>query len=150
MAKRVLVVDDEQSTRKYLSVVLREGGYDPVTACDGKDGMEKIKQSRPDLIILDVMMPKRSGLVLFKQLKKDDQYKEIPILMLTGASGVIEEMKAHEDETFESPYDNLRNAFRKAIQELRQDGLIKPEIFVDKPVDPQVLLDKVRTLLAPP
>ena len=79
MAKQVLVIDDDQNTVKYLSVVLREHGYDPVLAFDGSEGLKKIKQSKPDLIVLDVMMPKKSGFVLFKELKEDKRYREIPI-----------------------------------------------------------------------
>ena len=147
MAKQVLVVDDEPNTVKYLSVVLSENGYDPVPACDGQEALEKIKQAKPDLIVLDVMMPKKSGLVLFKQLKKDQQYKDIPILMLTGVGGVIEELEAHKEETFEKPYDSLREALEKAIKSMREDGLIKPEMFVDKPIDAESFVAKVRELI---
>ena len=147
MTKRVLVVDDDRNTVTYLSVVLSENGYDPIPAYDGSEGLQKIKQVKPDLIILDVMMPKKSGLVLFKQLKRDEQFKDIPILMLTGVSGIIEEMEDHKDETFEKPYDNLREALKKAIRGMREDGLIKPEMFVDKPVDPEDFVARVRQLI---
>ena len=147
MTKRVLVVDDDQNTVTYLSVVLSENGYDPIPAYDGSEGLQKIKEAEPDLIILDVMMPKKSGLVLFKQLKRDEQFKDIPILMLTGVSGIIEEMEDHKDETFEKPYDNLREALKKAIRGMREDGLIKPEMFVDKPVDAEAFVVRVRQLI---
>jgi len=147
MAKQVLVVDDDPNTVKYLSVLLSEHGYDTVAAYDGKEGLEKIKQAKPDLIILDVMMPKKTGLVLFKQLKKDEQYKDIPILMATGVAGIIEELEDHKDETFESPYDSLREALKKAIQGMREDGLVKPEMFVDKPVEPESFVAKVQQLI---
>ena len=147
MTKQVLVVDDDQNTVKYLSVLLSEHGYDPVPAYDGSEGLQKIEQARPDLIVLDVMMPKKSGFVLFKQLKKDEQYKDIPILMLTGVSGILDEMESHQDETFEKPYDSLREALKKKIREMRQEGLIKPEMFIDKPVDPDSFIAKVQQLI---
>lgn len=147
MAKQVLVIDDDPNTVKYLSAVLSENGYDPDSACNGAEGLEKLKQSKPALIVLDVMMPKKSGLVLFKQLKKDDQFKDIPVLMLTGVSGVIEEMEEHKDDTFEHPYDNLRETLKKAIRELRDEGLVKPEMFVDKPVDADAFAAKVKQLV---
>jgi len=147
MAKRVLVIDDEPNTVKYLSVVLTESGYEAASACDGKEGLEKIEETKPDLIVLDVMMPKKTGLTLFKQLKKDDQYKDIPILMLTGMTQVIEELEEHKDETFEHPYDNLRERVKKAIKELRDEGLVRPDMFVDKPVDPEVFAAKVQELI---
>ena len=147
MAKQVLVVDDDPNTVKYLSVVLSEHGYNPASACDGKEGLEKITQARPDLIVLDVMMPKKSGLTLFRQLKRDDDFKDIPVLMLTGVAGILNEMEEHKDETLEKPYDNLREALDRAIREMREDGLVKPEMFVDKPIEPESFIAKVRKLI---
>ena len=147
MAKRVLVIDDNQNTVKYLSVVLSEHGYEVSSACDGEQGLEMIRQSKPDLITLDVMMPKKSGLTLFKIIKKDEQLKDIPILMLTGVAGILEEEEAHKDDTFEHPYDSLREALKTAIRKMRQDGLVKPEMFVDKPVDIESFVAKVQGLI---
>lgn len=149
MAKQVLIVDDDQNTLKYLSVVLSEHGYDPVSACDGSEGLEKVEQARPDLIVLDVMMPKKSGFSLFRQLKKDEQYKDIPILMLTGVSGILEEMESQKEDSFEKPYDNLREALKKKIGQMREEGLVKPEMFVDKPVDPDAFIARVQQLIGP-
>ena len=147
MAKQVLIVDDDQNAVKYLSAVLSDNGYDSVSAADGSEGLRQVQQTRPDLIVLDVMMPKKSGFVMLQQLRKDDQHKDIPVLMLTAVSGILDEMETHKDETGESPYDSLREALRKKIQEMRQEGLLKPEMFVDKPVDPDAFMAKVGQLI---
>ena len=147
MAKQVLVVDDDQNTLKYLSALLREHGYDPTHARDGAEGLQKVREAKPDLIVLDVMMPKKSGFVLFKQLKQDEQYKHIPVLMLTGVAGMLEELDGHQHETFERPYDSLRESLRKKIRELREDGLVKPEMFIDKPVEPDAFIARIQELL---
>jgi two-component system phosphate regulon response regulator PhoB len=147
MARRVLVVDDDPNTVRYLSVLLEENGYDAVTACDGKEGLERVRETKPDLIVLDVMMPKKTGLTLFKQLKRDDEFKDVPILMATGVAGIIEELEDHKEETFEQPYDSLRETLKKVIGEMRKDGLVKPEMFVDKPVDPELFVTKVKELI---
>ncbi len=147
MAKQVLVIDDDPNTRKFLSVLLSENGYDPVTACDGAEGLQKVQEAKPDMIVLDVMMPKKTGFTLFKQLKRDEQYKDVPILMLTGVSGVLEEMETHSDETDEHPFDSLRAALRKGIQQMREEGLVRPDMFVDKPVDPDSFVTRVRELI---
>ena len=147
MAKQILVIDDDENIRRFISLLLTENGYDAATACDGAEGLQMVTQAKPDLIVLDVMMPKKTGLTLFKQLKRDDQYKDVPILMLTGVTGVIEEMETHKDETFEHPFDNLREALKKSIRELRDEGLVKPEMFVDKPVDPDSFVERVRQLI---
>lgn len=86
MAKKVLVVDDDVSTTKFLSAALEENGYIPVTASNGRDGFEMIKAENPDLVLLDVMMPKKTGFVLIKQLRRDEKYKDLPVIMLTGVA----------------------------------------------------------------
>jgi len=147
MAKRILLVDDDRNAVKFLSAVLSDNGYDPVLAHDGSEGLAMVKQSTPDLIVLDVMMPKKTGFVLFKQLKEDKRYKDIPVLMLSGVSGVLRELEDYKEETFEKPYDNLREALKKKIQEMREVGQVKPEMFVDKPIDPDSFVAKVRQLI---
>ena len=119
MAKQVVIIDDDQNTVKYLSVVLSEHGYDPAAAYDGSEGLQKVKQAKPDLIVLDVMMPKKTGLVLFKQLKKDEQYQDIPVLMLTGVAAMLTGLMDHQDKTFERPYDSLRESLKHKIDEMR-------------------------------
>jgi CheY-like chemotaxis protein len=93
------------------------------------------------------MMPKKSGFVLFKQLKDDERYREIPILMLTAVSGVLQELEEHKEETFERPYDSLRVTLSEKIREMREVGQVKPEMFVDKPVEPDSFIAKVRQLV---
>ncbi|MHC5006534.1 MAG: response regulator [Planctomycetota bacterium] len=147
MPKQILIIDDDHNAVKYLTALLGEHGYDPVTASDGAEGLQKIQQAKPDLIVLDVMMPKKSGFVLFKQLKQDNAYKDIPILMLTGVAGVLEELKDQQYKTLEKPYDSLRESLKKKIDEMRELGLVRPEMFMDKPVDPDAFIIKVRELL---
>ena len=147
MAKKVLVVDDDINTVRFLSVALEENGYEPLGAYDGKEGLEKIQSENPDLVILDVMMPKKSGFVLFKQLRKDDKYKDLPIVMLTGVAESLENLDAESEDTLARPYDNLREKFRKVIQAMKEDGLVKPEMFIDKPVEPEEVVAKVRELI---
>mgnify|MGYP000595483892 CR=1 FL=1 len=144
MSKKVLVVDDDENTVKFLSVALRENGYEPVAAYDGEEGFQKVIESKPDLILLDVMMPKRSGFVLFKQLRRKEEYKNIPVIMLTAVADVLEEdeNQAGED-TFERPYDSLRESLKKTIVQMREEGLVRPEMFIDKPIDPEKLIESV-------
>jgi CheY-like chemotaxis protein len=147
MAKKVLIVDDDKNAVKFLSVVLEENGYEASAAYDGSEGLEKVKEVMPDLVVLDVMMPKKTGFVLFKQLKRDDALKDIPVLMLTAVAGILDELEAKKDDTFEQQYDNLREALRKTIGEMRDEGLVKPDMFVDKPVDPDSFVARVKELI---
>ena len=147
MSKKVMIIDDDENAVKFLSVVLSENGYEPLAANDGRDGLTKLKENPVDLIILDVMMPKKTGFVLFKQLKKNEQLRDIPVLMLTGVAASLEDMDAEADETYARPYDSLRESLRKAIKEMREEGDFKPELFVDKPIDPDAFIEKIRQLI---
>jgi len=148
MPKRVLVVDDDENTRRFLSVALEANGYEAVTAEDGDDGFQKVQEEKPDLILLDVMMPKKTGFVLFKQLRRKEEFKDIPVIMLTAVAEALEEDQSHaEGETTERPFDSLRDSLRRAITQMRDEGLVKPEVFIDKPIDPEQLILEVKKLI---
>jgi CheY-like chemotaxis protein len=145
--KRILCVDDSPDFVSFLKVLFGDNGYAPIGAHDGCEALQKIEENDIDLIILDVMMPKKTGFVLFKELKRKDEYRDIPILMLTGVAAALTELDAQKEGTFERPYDSLREQLRKVIQEMRESGDVRPEMFVDKPVDPGTLIEKVRALI---
>jgi len=148
MPKRVLVVDDDENTRRFLSVALKANGYEADTAEDGDDGYRKIQESKPDLILLDVMMPKKTGFSLFKQLRRQEDTRDIPVIMLTAVAEVLEEDESQaEGESFERPFDSLRESLRKGIAKMREEGLVKPELFIDKPIDPERLVGEVKKLI---
>jgi two-component system alkaline phosphatase synthesis response regulator PhoP len=147
MGKRVMVVDDDKNAVKFLSALLTDNGYEPIVAYDGREGLQKIEENDVDLIVLDVMMPKKTGFVLFKQLKNKDEYKDIPILMLTAVAASLTKLDGQKEDTFERPYDSLRESLRKAIQEMRESGDVRPEMFVDKPIEPDAFLRKVKELI---
>lgn len=84
MAARILVVDDEPAIIEMLSRFLRRDGYEVITAHDGIEALERVRQTRPDLILLDVVMPRLDGISVCQQLKDDEHTALIPITMLTG------------------------------------------------------------------
>ena len=91
--KKILVVDDEESVREIYNKELSRSGFNVVLAVDGEEGLLKAGEELPDLILLDVMMPKLSGLDVLKQLKKNELTKKIPVLLLTnlGEETIIKE-----------------------------------------------------------
>jgi len=84
MAKKILVVDDETELLQALTIRLKASGYEVITAQDGQEGLEKARASNPDLIVLDILMPKMDGYEVCRLLKFDEKYKSIPIIMLTA------------------------------------------------------------------
>ena len=83
MAK-ILIVDDEATFVKLAQIKIEAEGHEVITATDGKEGLEKAKSEKPDLIILDVVMPKIDGYQICRSLKKDAKFKKIPIILFTG------------------------------------------------------------------
>lgn len=84
MPKRILVVDDEINIVMVLEARLTGSGYEVITASDGQEGLQKARAEKPDLIILDVMLPKIDGYKVCRMLKSDEVYRGIPIILLSA------------------------------------------------------------------
>jgi DNA-binding response OmpR family regulator len=84
LVKRILVVDDEPELVKAIQIRLEQAGYEVLSADDGQEGLEKARKESPDLILLDLMLPKMDGYKVCRMLKFDEKYKQIPIIMLTA------------------------------------------------------------------
>jgi DNA-binding response OmpR family regulator len=93
MAKKILVVDDEPSIVSLLKARLEDSQYEVITAKDGQEALDKTSQEKPDLIILDIMLPKIDGYTVASMLKSDENTRDIPIVMLT-ARNLAQDIKA--------------------------------------------------------
>ncbi len=100
MGKKIILVDDDQDFCEILKSKLEKKGFYVDVAYDGDLGLEKVRQSPPDILILDVMMPKKSGLEVCKELKSDPAYQDLPIIMLTAVA-------EHIGETTYTQYDAM-------------------------------------------
>ena len=83
-AKKILVVDDEPDVASLLTLMLKSQGYTVINAVDGQEALEKARGESPDLILLDVMLPRMDGYKVARMLKFDENYSHIPIIMLTA------------------------------------------------------------------
>ena len=86
MAKKILVADDEQTIRGPLKEMLIQAGYEVIEAGDGRKALEEARKKKPDLVLLDVNMPKMDGFKVLEELKKDRKTADIPVFMLTSRS----------------------------------------------------------------
>lgn len=93
MALKILVCDDERHIVRLIQVNLERQGYTVVTAYDGKEGLEKIKAEKPNLVVLDVMMPYMDGFEVLKNLRREPEFESLPVIMLTA--------KAQDKDVFE-------------------------------------------------
>lgn len=120
--KTILIIDDEPDTLTYFTSVLEDNGYCTVTAMDGEEGWTKIQETHPDLITLDISMPEKSGVKLYRELKESPEHRKIPVIIVTGIS----------DE------------FKKFITSRKQ--VPSPEGYLAKPIEPEKFLQMIKEL----
>ncbi len=94
MPKKVLVIDDSAVLRNIIVFNLKKAGYEIEQAVDGMDGMDKIREFKPDMIVLDIMMPRLDGFGVLEEKSKDDDIKAIPVIVLTAKGGEEDKEKA--------------------------------------------------------
>ena len=112
MKKKILVVDDEDDILQFLELVLREKGYDVVTAASGQEALTRAQMEKPDLVLLDIMMPQMDGWEVLKLLRVDEETAQIPVAMLSART----EAKDRVQGLQEGAVDYICKPF--ALQEL--------------------------------
>jgi CheY-like chemotaxis protein len=120
VAKRILIVDDESDPREYLTVLFQDNGYETDIAMDGDEAMPKVREFKPDLITLDIIMPNESGQKFYRQLVKDPEFGKIPVIFCSGVTR-YKELFARDHKTMPKPF-----------------------AFIEKPIDKDELLKKVK------
>jgi two-component system phosphate regulon response regulator PhoB len=141
MAKRILIVDDEPDIVTFLSAVLEENGYSSLSAKDGVEGLEVIRKERPDLILLDLMMPKKSGITLFQELRNDPKMSDIPVVVVTGVS----EVTGVDFRNF--MYKRPLKDEKKFVETTGLTKYTVPNGYVEKPIDPDELIKAIKEAL---
>ena len=121
MAKKILAVDDEKHIVRLVEITLQREGYEVVTASNGAEALEKVATEKPDLVIMDVMMPEMDGLQALQKLKDDPATASVPVIMLTA--------KAQDSDVF-------------------QGWKSGADLYLTKPFNPQELMTFVRRIFA--
>ena len=129
MSKKVLIVDDDPDVRMFNSTVVEENGYTPMEASNGEEALKIIKKDPPAIVLLDVLMPKQSGIRLYRELKTDKALLNIPVIILSGVA----------KRTF------LRS--QKALTEFGDKPVPEPESYLEKPVEPDELAKEIKRYL---
>ena len=127
--KKILVLDDEPHVATYLETLLSDNGYETVSASNGKEGMEIVQSDDIDLVCLDMSMPEQSGVRFYRNLKEDDKFSKIPVVIVTAVTG----------------YGGDPDSFKKFISTRSQ--VPPPESFFSKPIDREDFLKTVAKIL---
>ncbi len=145
--KQILIVEDAEETVVFLSEILEANGYQYRVAKNGKEAMAAMQEQRPDLVLLDIMMPRKTGLGVWKDMKKDPELSRVPVIVVTGASEVTGvDLRTGEARPMESYDDDFARSYGTKLHEIMQ-GLPAPEGFIEKPIDPDLLVRQIRQLL---
>ena len=118
VSKKVLVVDDESDARAFVRAIMEPDGWQVTEAFDGVDGLKQAKALKPDLMVLDVQMPRKGGFELFSDLIQDPAMQNIKVIMLTGVAE--------------------RTGLRFSGKEMGDFLGKEPDAYVEKPIDPEV------------
>lgn len=127
MSAKILVVDDDPDILEAISIILEANGYEVITARDGIDGLNKLKEEKPDLMILDLLMPKLDGFGVCKELKDPrwSKYAHIPIIILSS----------------------VREEASRRRYELETGLQLDVDDYVEKPIEHTILLERVENIL---
>lgn len=126
--KKILVVDDEPDVRNFLAACIEDAGFQVDTACDGADALEKLEADPPDLMTLDMVMPRVSGINLMRQLRAMDKFTRLPVIVITAHAH--DEMGSEDFKDF--------NAFASGM---------RPRYTMEKPVTPKKLVTAISDIL---
>jgi CheY-like chemotaxis protein len=121
--KTILVVDDDPDARDFFITVLEDNGYATVSARDGNEALERLAEKIPDLVTLDVTMPEKSGVGVYRKLREEEAYKSIPVIIITGVS----------------------DDFKHFISSRRK--VPPPEGYLSKPIEPEEFVRLVGELV---
>jgi twitching motility two-component system response regulator PilH len=129
MGKTVIAVDDEVDAREFVSTVLEENGYTSILAENGEEAMELIRENKPDLVILDILMPGQSGIRMYRELKVSESLRDIPVIIYSGIA--------------------RRTLLRAqaALTESTGESVPDPEAYIEKPVTAERLAAAVKKIL---
>jgi len=129
MAKKILSVDDDPDIVSSVETIIEETGHIALTANNGEEGLAKVREEQPDLVILDVLMPKQSGIKMYRELRTDEALKHIPVIIHSGIA----------KRTF------LRS--QEALTEFGDDPVPEPDAYLEKPVEPEEIAEMIKKLI---
>ena len=127
-SKTILVVDDEPDVRMFFETALKDAGFTVVTAGDGEEAVEAIKKNKPDLISLDLVMPKKSGVKLYHELRRSSEWKGIPVMVVTAHA---------RDEMGGADLDTI----------LKDTSMSGPGVYLEKPVTARNYVKNIKKIL---
>lgn len=126
--KKILVVDDEPDVRNFLVACIEDAGFQVDTAADGEEALQKVAAEQPDLMTLDMVMPRKSGIQVIRKLRENEKYRNLPVIVITAHAH--DELASEDIKGFSAFVSGLR-----------------PRYTMEKPVSPPKLVNAICEIL---
>ena len=144
---RILIVEDSEENILFLRQILEDHGFDYVVARNGTEALAAMEEERPALVLLDIMMPRKSGAVVLRRMKTTPELQGIPVIVVTGTAQVTGvDMLTGEEKDKETYKDDFHREMGKELRE--KIFSLEPDGFIDKPIDPMSLVRKIKELIS--
>ena len=127
--KQVLIVEDEMNMRFFLMTLMKTAGFNPLGAKNGKEGIQLARNQRPDLILLDVMMPEQGGALTYREFRTTPEFKDVPVIILSGVA------------------KNTFYHYLKMLNAQIHETIPLPDAYLEKPPEPERLLEVINSII---
>jgi CheY-like chemotaxis protein len=136
MSKKILIIDDDPDAIGFLECVLKDHGYESIHSLSSVTALDMARAQNPDLILLDLFMPEKSGIRLFREIREDPELGHIPVVVVSGMPQVTGvDVRTVIGKQMEPPQDGSSHPSRA------------PEGLIDKPIDPDKLIRIIRKIM---
>jgi CheY-like chemotaxis protein len=143
----LLIVEDTEETAIFLSRILEDHGYQYRVARNGVEAISAVRANRPELVLLDLMMPRKSGIHVLREMKSDPELERIPIIVVTGVSEITGvDLRTGQEEPNQDEGDVVAHQLGSALGDRVRD--LAPDAVIEKPIDPSRLIGKIQSLLS--
>ena len=141
MRKKIAIIDDDPDIVTFFKSVLEDEGFEFIEANDGEEGIPLIRTEKPDLVLLDLMMPKKGGYLVFDEMNENPELQGIPIIIISGASKAT----GIDHKQLSTVY------IHEKIEERKENAPAEQTVatieYLEKPVEPEVLINTVKKVL---
>jgi CheY-like chemotaxis protein len=143
----LLIVEDTEETAIFLSRILEDHGYRYRVVRNGVEAISAVRENRPRLVLLDLMMPRKSGVHVLREMKSDPDLEDIPVIVVTGVSEITGvDLQTGQEEPNQDEGDVVAHQLGSALGDRIRD--LTPDALIEKPIDPSRLIGQIQSLLS--
>jgi CheY-like chemotaxis protein len=145
--KQLLIVEDNEESARFLSQILENCGHEYQVARNGVEAFSAMRECRPELVLLDIMMPQKSGIHVLREMRNDPELKDVPVIVVTGMSEVTGvDLHSGREEPNGDEGDVVAHEFGSVLGDKLRS--LRPDAVIEKPFTPLTVIDQVQSVLS--